>query len=137
MVIKRGTILKGWIAIAITVCMSFVAICGGRVICFCDDNPDGCGEPCHVCGERMPEGLSAGDTCNHFSFIGMDFLVERRASAPVGCPALRGVSHKLDSTLSLKLSTLTSRTPAARANAPPGMCTDSELFRARRVLLLS
>ena len=127
---KRGA--KCWMAITAVLCLAFVTTCGDRIICFCSDDPDGCGELCHVCGEHSPEGLSAGEPCNHFSFIGIDFRIEDVSAPTVSAVMFCDSFCLYDATIQSPVMV-----PVPCANAPPGIRSDSALFRTRRVLLLS
>ena len=131
---KKGR-LEGCTAIVVVFCMVYAAICCGRTVCLCSDDPDGCGEPCHVCGEHAPEGLSANEACNHFSLENIDFWAEdatvalaEDTSAPDIDGAMRVLARSPISAPGL---------PAVCANAPPDKCSDSALFRVRKILLLS
>ena len=129
--------LKEWVALAVIGCMAFVATCGEHIVCLCSDDPDGCGEHCHVCGEVFPDGLSAADPCNHFSFSNVDFWtrdesVRATDAANALCTPYR--MHRIEAAVSAKPPCLDrARSPTA----PPDRCSDSALFRTRRVLLLS
>ena len=142
---KRGTIwcvkrkgrLRSFVALVAISCMAIVAICCGHIVCLCSDDPDGCGEPCHVCGEKAPIGLSVFEPCNHFSFSSVDFWTEdcdvtTVAVADTGYPLYR--IRIADTAVSARPPY---RSRAHPPNAPPGRYSDSALFRVRRVLLLS
>ena len=55
-----------------------VAFClnGAANICFCDTDPDGCGEHCHDCSEPETE-----DSCKHLSIQIDEFLVPQTDTA--------------------------------------------------------
>ena len=116
-------------------CMALAAICCGRVICFCSDDPDGCGEECHVCEENLPDGVSAADPCDHLSLGFLDFWDEDGEVAVDG----NGIFPVAPEWVSVaaRNQVLLSRRPTSCANAPPGTSSDSVLFRLRRILLLS
>lgn len=62
-------------AAAMAAVASFVAVARGEVLCLCDEDPDGCGEPCHECHEGEPshtDGLSEPDTCAHLDLSATD-----------------------------------------------------------------
>ena len=116
-------------------CMVLAAVCCGRTFCFCSDDPDECGEECHVCEENQPDGVSSFDLCDHLSFGFLDFWVEDgdvtvdgNGIVPVA-PARWSVAARNQ--------ILLPRRPTSCANAPPGTSYDSALFRKRRILLLS
>ena len=135
MAVRKNDRLKNWVTLVAISCMAFAATCGGRIVCLCSDDPDGCGEPCHVCGEEVPDGLSATEPCNHFSFSSIDFWTEDRDVMAIGdntWPAVHGWARIL-----VRHQIPTRRLFVLHANAPPGRCSDSVLFRVRRVLLLS
>ena len=122
-------------ALVVAGCMALAAVCCGRVICFCSDDPDGCGEECHVCEENLPDGVSSFDPCDHLSFGFSDFwdedgevTVDGNGIFPVA-PAWASVIARNQVFLP--------RRPTSRAHAPPGAFSDSVLFRMRRILLLS
>ena len=126
--------LRNLVALVAIGCMAFAAMCCGRIICLCSDDPDGCGEPCHVCGESLPDGLSAADPCNHFSLSSIDFLTQddslRAADVP-NSPCWMPLVYVSAQVIP------PCRDKAWLPNAPPGRCSDSALFRARWILLLS
>jgi len=129
--------LKNGVALAVIGCMAFVATCCEHIVCFCSDDPDGCGEPCHVCGEIHPDGLSAADPCNHFSFSNVDFWTKDesvRAANAANALSTPYRMHRTEAAVAARPSCLDrARSPTA----PPDRCSDSALFRVRRVLLLS
>ena len=116
-------------------CMALVAVCCGRVICFCFDDPDGCGEECHVCEENLPDGVSATDPCDHLSFGFLDFWDEDGAVTVPGAGALPATPAWVSAAARNQVAL--PRRPTSRTNAPPGALSDSVLFRMRRILLLS
>ena len=132
---RKKSRLKKWVALAVIGCMAFVAACGECIVCLCSDDPDGCGEPCHVCGEVFPDELSATDPCNHFSFSSIDFWAkDESVTAADAANALFPPYRPRMTETSAKPPCLDrARSPTA----PPGRCSDSALFRVRRVLLLS
>ena len=67
--------LSDWVAIVAACFTAFAAICYGRTLCLCSDDPDGCGEPCHVCCEEAPDGLLAAESCDHISFGALYFWI--------------------------------------------------------------
>jgi hypothetical protein len=115
--------------------MALAAVCCGRILCFCSEDPDGCGEHCHVCEEHVPDGVSAADPCVHLSFGFLDFWDEDGSVTVAGAgtfpvaPAWWPVAAR-------NMAVRPCR-PTSRANAPPGTSSDSVLFRMRRILLLS
>ena len=129
--------MKEWVALAVIGCMAFVATCGEHIVCLCSDDPDGCGEHCHVCGEVFPDGLSAADPCNHFAFSNVDFWTKDESvraadAADALCPP-----YRMRRTEAEDSARLPCRDQARPTTAPPGRCSDSAIFRVRRVLLLS
>jgi hypothetical protein len=115
--------------------MVLAVVCCGRTICFCSDDPDGCGEECHVCGDIPPDGVSSSDPCDHLSFGTLDFWNEDGGVTLGGnchvtvVPVWASVAAQNQFSQPCRL--------ASRANAPPGTSSDSVLFRLRRILLLS
>ena len=129
--------LRNLVALVAIGCMAFVAMCCGRIICLCPDDPDGCGEPCHVCGNAFPDGLSAADPCNHFSCSSIDFLTKDDSLRVVEAADVPNSPCRMP----LADAAVPTRSPyrnrARSPTVPTGRCSDSALFRARRVLLLS
>ena len=122
-------------ALVVAGCIALAAVCCGRVICFCSNDPDGCGEECHVCEENLPDGVSSFDPCDHLSFGFIDFwdedgevTVDGNGIFPVAPAWASGIARN---------QILLPRRPPSRAHAPPGTSSDSVLFRMRKILLLS
>ena len=133
--VKSKGRLRKLVALVAAGCMAFAAICCGRTLCLCSDDPDECGEPCHVCCEEAPDGLSASETCLHFSLDAMDFCSEETSVTTAGenvPSAAHGLAH-IRKCRAIPMP----RRPAMRSNAPPLKCSDTALFRTRRVLLQS
>ena len=127
--------LKDWVAVAAACFTALAAICCGRTVCLCSDDPDGCGEPCHTCCEDTPDGLSATDSCTHFAFDALDFWMDTADMRTVGGeapPMARAWTRFLPGCTAFK-----SLVHVSRANAPPIGRTDSAPFRVRKILLLS
>ena len=119
-------------ACAAAACMALAVVLYGRTICFCSDDPDGCGEPCHVCGGAPMGELSMAEPCDHLSISDVDFYAEDTAvSVSAGHEACDCVAYVAADLLRPVIL------PAVRANAPPGERPDSTNFRRRRILLLS
>ena len=116
-------------------CMAFAAVCCGRTVCFCSDDPDGCGEECHVCGDIPPDGVSSSDPCDHLPFGFLDFWNED-GGVTLGGNCHFTVVPAWASVAAQHQFSLTSR-PASRSHAPPGTYSDSVISRLRRILLLS
>ena len=116
-------------------CMALAAVCCGRVICFCSDDPDGCGEECHVCEENLPDGVSSFDPCDHLSLGFLDFWDED-GEVTVDGNGILPVAPAWASVIA-RNQILLPRRPTSRAHAPPGASSDSFLFRMRKILLLS
>ena len=106
-----------------------------RFAFFCSEDPDGCGEHCHVCEENRPDGVSASDPCDHLSFGFLDFWDEDGAVTVAGAGALPAAPAW--GSAAARNQVALPRRPTSRANAPPGVSSDSVLFRLRRILLLS
>ena len=131
---RRGS-FKDWMALVVAGCMALAAVCCGRTFCFCSEDPDGCGEHCHVCEEHVPDGVSAADPCVHLSFGFLDFWDEDGSVTVAGAGTFPVASAWWPVAAQHQFS-LTSR-PASRSHAPPGTYSDSVLSRLRRILLLS
>ena len=116
-------------------CMALAAVCCGRTLCFCSEDPDGCGEHCHVCEENLPDGVSASDPCDHLSFGFLDFWDEDGRVTVAGAGTLP--TTQAWGAVAARNQVVLPRRPTSRANAPPGTSSDSVLFRMRRILLLS
>ena len=129
--------MKDWVALAVIGCMAFVATCGEHIVCLCSDDPDGCGEHCHVCGEVFPDGLSAADPCNHFSFSNVDFWTKDESVRAANAANALCTPYRMCRTEAAVSARPPCRDPARSPNTPPDRCSDSALFRVRRVLLLS
>ena len=126
-----------WTALVVSIGMVFAVICCGRIVCLCSDDPDGCGDSCHVCGGEAKGGLSADAPCSHVFLCGVDFWSE---DGTVATAAYGGDSSSACVLSLCAVSCGQDIMPIAAAkcaNAPPGSCSDSVLFRARRILLLS
>ena len=123
------------VAVVAAGCMALAAVCCGQILCFCSDDPDGCGEECHVCEENLPDGVSAADPCDHLSLGFIDFWDEDGRVTVAGAGALPSVP--VWGSVAARNQVLLSRRPVPRALAPPGTSSDSVLFRLRRILLLS
>ena len=119
-------------AYATAACMAFAVAFYGRTLCFCSDDPDGCGEPCHVCGGAPVGELSMAEPCDHLSISDVDFYVKNPG---VSVPAVH-VACACDVQVVAQVG-LHADLPAARANSPPGERPDSANFRRRMILLLS
>ena len=104
----------------------------GRILCFCQGDPDGCGRPCHVCGATHPDGLSADEPCDHLSFSGVDFFCE--GSAPSIPARHMGCCRMCHADAGIRIWAVPFD---ACANAPPGERSDSAIFRVRNILLMS
>lgn len=52
-------------AVVMASVVSFVAVVRGEALCFCDEDPDDCGQACHECGTSVPEGLCESQGCQH------------------------------------------------------------------------
>ena len=133
---RKKNRVREWVALAVISCMAFVATCGEHIVCLCSDDPDGCGEACHVCGEVFPDGLSATDPCNHFSFSSVDFWTKDESVRAADAAYVPCTPYQVR-----MVEVFSARPPcldwARSTTAPPGRCSDSALFRVRRVLLLS
>ena len=128
--------LRSLVALVAASCMALAAVCGGRIICLCSDDPDGCCEPCHACGEEAQDGLSATESFSHFSLANVDFWIEDVDVVATAGDTPLPVVHRWTRILARR-QFLMSLLPVLRANAPPGSLSDLALFRVRRVLLLS
>ena len=132
---KKDGRLRTWMTLVAACCTAFAAIYSGRVICLCSDDPDGCGESCHVCGDKVPDGLSPSERCNHFSIGDVDFWAEDENVTAVGDGNLSAVCPWARSLECNQIFIF--HVAAMSANAPPDGCPDVVLFLARRILLLS
>ena len=128
-------VAAGWMSLVAAGCMALAAVCCGQSLCFCSDDPDGCGEECHVCEENQPDGVSAADTCDHLSLGFLDFWDEDGKVTVAGAGAF--LVPPAWWPVAARNQILLPRHPTSCANAPPGISSDSVLFRMRRILLLS
>lgn len=71
--------LKRGLTIAIAMAVAFVSVVRGIEMCFCDKDPDGCGEACHDCSH---DHGSDENSCAHLKFDISDV-----ATASSNCPA--------------------------------------------------
>ena len=129
--------MKNGVALAVIGCMAFVATCCEHIVCFCSDDPDGCGKPCHVCGETFLDGLSAADLCNHFSFSNVDFWTKDESVRAADAADALCTPYRMCRTEAAVSARPPCRDPARSPNTPPDRCSDSALLLARWVLLLS
>lgn len=131
---RRGR-FKNWMALVAAGCVALAAVCCGWPLCFCSDDPDGCGEHCHVCEENLPDGVSSFDPCDHLSFGVLDFWDEdgKVTLAGAGTFAVAPAWWPV----AARNQVLLPRRPILCAHAPPGASSASVLFRLRRILLLS
>jgi hypothetical protein len=128
---KRRGRVRGWVALVAAGALAFAAVLGGTVLCFCNDDPDDCGEVCHDCCTG-DDGTHEEEACDHLvvatpdlqvtsSFVPMSGPVAEIGRfvypKPVVCPPIAR--------------------PPARAAAPPDQQADSALFRVKSILLRS
>lgn len=65
------TCLKRNLAVVLAVTVAFVSTVRGIEMCFCDKDPDGCGEVCHDCSHHTE---SHDDNCAHLKLNVSDII---------------------------------------------------------------
>ena len=92
----------------------FAAVVRGAELCLCDPDPDGCGQPCHVCGAADPEGISQDEGCHHLELDAADLAI---AETSVVWPVLPESASVIPAAVALPVLR---KVPVPHAAGPPG-----------------
>jgi hypothetical protein len=117
--------LKRNLAIVIAISAAFVSTVRGIEMCFCDKDPDGCGEACHDCSHHTE---SHDDDCAHLKLDVSDIIsISSALNIPLFTPCVMTPVFTAYTASGIGIR------PAHRPQAPPDKLPDRYQFYSYRL----